>query len=148
MWSKSEPIYRIATQSTAKSWRNRHARYRLVGTHCATCGMDHFPGRHVCPKCHNRDLAPKEFPRTGRVVCAAVDHSPLMGHGEEVPKPFAIVKLGESGPHVIADVVDCEAEQVKEGLAVELVLRKWRRRAMETTRMGTSSARFKRRCKS
>lgn len=127
MWSTSEPIYRIATHSTAKSWRNRLARYRLVGTSCTSCGMDHFPGRHVCPKCHNRELVAKEFSRTGRVVCAAVDHSPLMGHGEEVPKPLAIVKMDENGPHVVADVVDCEVGQVKEGLAVELVLRKWRR---------------------
>lgn len=127
MWSSSEPIYRIATHSTAKSWRNRFARYRLVGTHCSSCGMDHFPGRHVCPKCHNRDLATKEFPRTGHVVCFAVDHSPLMGHGEEVPKPLAVVRMGENGPCVVSDVVDCDVEQVKEGLGVELVLRKWRR---------------------
>lgn len=63
MWSKAESIYRIATHSTAKAWRNRLARYRLVGTHCPACGMDHFPGRHVCPKCHSRDLEAKEFSR-------------------------------------------------------------------------------------
>ncbi len=127
MWSGSEPIYRIATHSTAKAWRNRFARYRLVGTRCVACGMDHFPGRHVCPKCHSRDLAAREFPGTGRVVCTAVDHSPLMGHAEEVPKALAVIRLGEDGPCVIADLVDCDAGQAKEGLGVELVLRKWRR---------------------
>ena len=66
MWSKTEPIYRIATHSTAKAWRNRLARHRLVGTHCTSCGTDHFPGRYVCPKCHSRDLEPKEFSKTGK----------------------------------------------------------------------------------
>ena len=127
MWSHSEPIYRIAPHSTAKAWRNRLARYRLVGTLCGSCGMAHFPGRHVCPKCHDRDLESKAFPRTGRVVCTAIDHSPLMGHGEDVPKPLAVIKLGGEGPFVISDLVDCDLEQVKEGLEVELVLRKWRR---------------------
>ena len=126
MWSSSEPIYRIATHSTAKAWRNRLARYRLVGTHCPSCAMDHFPGRHVCPKCHNRKLEQKEFSRFGRIVCIAIDHSPLMGHGEETPKPLAAVKLND-GPCVISDIVDFQLDEVKEGLEVELVLRKWRR---------------------
>lgn len=126
MWSESESIYRIATHSTAKAWRNRLGRYRLVGTHCASCGRDDFPGRHVCPGCHSRDLEPKAFSRKGKVVCTAVDHSPLMGHGEDVPKPFAVVEL-DGGPCLISDIVECEPEDLKEGMRVELVLRKWRR---------------------
>ena len=126
MWAKSEPIYRIAAHSTAKTWRNRLARYRLVGSYCAACGMEHFPERHVCPKCHSRDLEAREFSRTGQVVCTAVDHSPLMGHAEEVPKPLAVVQL-DGGPHVVSDIVDCELDRIKEGLEVELVIRKWRR---------------------
>lgn len=126
MWSPSEPIYRIATHSTAKAWRGRLARHRLVGTHCPACGMDHFPHRHVCPRCHSRELVPRQFSPGGRVVCHAVDQSPLMGHGEIVPKPLAVIEL-DDGPHLIADIVDCSPEQIKEGLRVEMVLRKWRR---------------------
>lgn len=126
MWSSSESIYRIATHSTAKAWRTRLARYRLVGSHCPACDMDHFPPRSVCPECHNRNLEPKEFNKTGKVVCFAVDYSPLMGHGEEIPKPFAMVQL-DSGPYLVSDIVDCDPKDLKEGMEVELVLRKWRR---------------------
>lgn len=126
MWSRSESIYRIATHSTAKAWRTRLARYRLVGTHCPSCGMDHFPPRNVCPKCHDRKLDAKEFQKTGRIVCSAVDYSPLMGHGEEIPKPFAVIEL-DGGPFVVGDVVDCDVGALKEGIRVKLVLRKWRR---------------------
>ncbi|MFH0843959.1 MAG: OB-fold domain-containing protein [Pseudomonadota bacterium] len=126
MWSQSESIYRIAAHSTAKAWRNRLGRYRLVGTHCTSCGRDDFPGRYVCPGCHSRELEPKTFSRRGKVVCTAVDHSPLMGHGEDVPKPFAVIEL-DGGPCLITDIVECEPEDLKEGLRVELVLRKWRR---------------------
>lgn len=126
MWSQAEPVYRIATHSTAKAWRYRLGRYRLMGTHCPSCGMDHFPERYVCPKCHETELEAKEFSRTGHVVCRAVDYSPVMGHAEEIPKPFAVVKL-DDGPSVTADIVDCSVEELRDGMPVEMVLRKWRR---------------------
>jgi uncharacterized OB-fold protein len=88
--------------------------------------MDQFPARHVCPNCHEINLESKEFQRTGSVICTAVDYSPLMGHAEKVPKPFAVIQL-DDGPFLIADVVDCEVDELKKGLRVEMVLRKWRR---------------------
>ena len=116
----------VFTDSFFGSWRNRLSRYRLVGTHCTSCGKDYFPTRNVCPSCHSRDIEGREFSRTGTVVCAAVDESPLMGHGEEVPKPLAVIEL-DNGPHVVADIIECEAEEVREGLRVEEIIRKWRR---------------------
>lgn len=126
MWSESEPIYRIATHSTAKAWRERLGRYRLVGSHCPSCESDFFPERHVCVNCHETVLEPKEFSRKGVVICKGTDFSPLMGHAEEVPKTFGVIRL-EGGPYVIADIVDCDADSVTDGLKVEMVLRKWRR---------------------
>jgi uncharacterized OB-fold protein len=126
MWEKSEPIYRIATHATSKAWRERKGRYRLMGCECPNCGARYFPNRFVCPGCHSRKLVQKEFNGKGIVTCTAIDHSPLMGHAEEVPKFLAAIKL-DDGPTVISDVVDCPAEWLREGLRVEVTIRKWRR---------------------
>lgn len=126
MWAKSEPIYRIATHATSKAWRERKSRYRLAGCECTECGALYFPARFVCPGCHNRKMQERMFKGEGTIICIAVDHSPLMGHGEEVPKPLAAIKLDE-GPTLVSDVVDCPPERFKEGLRVEKVIRKWRR---------------------
>jgi uncharacterized OB-fold protein len=80
----------------------------------------------VCPKCHDRNLESKEFSKIGKVVCYAVDQSPLMGHGEKVPKPLAVIQL-DDGPCVIADIVDCDPGEINKAVSVELVVRKWRR---------------------
>ncbi|MFF5986535.1 Zn-ribbon domain-containing OB-fold protein [Prauserella flavalba] len=124
MWAPSEPIPRINTASGARGWRNRHGRYRLVGTVCGACEAVHFPARRICPSCRSADLAEKPLSRTGKVVCAAEDHSPLVGHGGRPVRPFAIIEL-DNGPSVLAELVDVRT--VTPGQRVELVIRKWRR---------------------
>lgn len=126
MWSPTEPIYRITTPSPAKSWRSRPGRYRLIGNRCEQCDLAFFPRRRVCPGCRSRALTETAMARHGRVVCAAEDHTPLIGHAGRSLRPFAIIAL-ENGPSVLAELV--EVDDVSEGLEVELVLRKWRREA-------------------
>lgn len=134
MWSPTEPVYRIATPTPAKAWRSRNGRYRLVGNRCAPCALTFFPKRRVCPDCHSRDLSEMELAPFGRVVSAAEDHTPLVGHAGRAERPFAIVAL-ENGPCVLTELVDLDAGNDEgsaspaEGMEVELVVRKWRREA-------------------
>lgn len=126
MWSQAEPIYRQATASPARGYRTRHARYRLVGTRCPACDRSFFPPRRVCPECRSRDLVEAQFGPTGTVVVSGEDHTPLMGHSGRATRPFALVAL-DQGPTVLAEIVDIDFDSIESGLAVELVLRKWRR---------------------
>ncbi|UGY94135.1 Zn-ribbon domain-containing OB-fold protein [Streptomyces gobiensis] len=135
MWSPTEPRYRIATATPAKAWRSRSGRYRLTGNRCDPCELTFFPGRRVCPQCHSRALTETAMAPYGRVVSIAEDHTPLIGHTGRRSRPFAIVAL-ENGPAVLTELVDVDVEgeghvdvEVTEGMAVELVVRKWRREA-------------------
>ncbi|NGO11579.1 transcriptional regulator [Streptomyces sp. HC44] len=132
MWSPTEPVYRIATPTTAKAWRSRDGRYRLAGNRCAGCALTFFPKRRVCPTCHSRTLTETVMAPYGRVVGTAEDQTPLIGHTGRGSRPFAIVAL-EDGPHILTELVDTDAEggpgAVTEGTEVELVVRKWRREA-------------------
>ena len=126
MWAPSEPVPRINTASGARGWRSRHGRYRLVGSACEACGVSYFPRRSICPRCHARGLADQPLPRTGAVVCAAEDHTPLAGHGGRAVRPFAIIAL-DGGPSVLNELADTDPASVVPGLRVEMVIRKWRR---------------------
>lgn len=122
----NEAVPRLVTHSTAKAWRERKGRYRLEGTRCPACDLSIFPRRPICPKCRRRDLPAHEFGPTGRVVCTAVNYYPLTGHAETLPQIRALIRLTD-GPVLMADVVDATVEDVREGTAVELVVRKVRR---------------------
>jgi len=125
-----EQIYRHTTASTLRHWRERHGRYRLVGTKCKDCGELHFPRRVVCPNCNQRNLEPYEHPHTGEIVTCYISDNPwgaLLGLGEQVPRIPAIVKL-DNGVHVFTEIIDFEDPQdIKAGMRVQMVLRKLRR---------------------
>lgn len=126
MWADSEPIYRQATASPARTHRTRHSRYRLVGTRCDACDVGFFPPRIVCPHCRSRKLSEAAFAMTGSVVEFGEDHTPLMGHGGRSRRPFALIEL-DGGPVVLGELVDVDFDDVRAGAPVEAVLRKWRR---------------------
>lgn len=127
MWSPSEPIYETTAQSTAKAWRERHGRYRLVGVFCEACEIKYYPRRAVCPKCHSRNLKPVELSQRGKVVSIAKDYSPLMGFAELVPNIKAVIQLEDHGPCVIGDIIEYGSREIKEGTLVEGVVRKLKR---------------------
>ena len=127
MPSIKEPIYKVATQSTAKAWRERFGRYRLAGTICNECGTEFYPRRAVCAKCHSRNVADKEFPHTGTVIANGVDYYPLTAYGQQVPICLAAVELDNTGPVITSHVVDIDPWKVKIGDRVEMVVRKVRR---------------------
>lgn len=126
MWAPSEPIPRINTASGAKGWRSRAGRYRLIGTACRACDRVYFPPRRICAICHARELEPRALPRTGKVVCTAEDHTPLVGHAGRAVRPIAIVEL-DDGPSLLTELVDVAPGDVRDGMRVEAVIRKWRR---------------------
>jgi uncharacterized OB-fold protein len=124
----AEPIYRHATYSSLRSWRERHGRYRLVGSRCTACKAASFPRRSACAVCQSRELEPYECARTGTVVVVweQVGLVRLLGYSDLPPRFIAIVKL-DDGTHIETELVDIAGEQAEAGLRVCLVLRKLRR---------------------
>jgi uncharacterized OB-fold protein len=123
-----EQIYRHATYSSVKSWRERHGRYRMVGSRCARCQAIYFPRRPGCPQCHERKMEPYECAHAGTVVVGwpQVNLVRLLGYADLPQRHIAIVRL-DDGLHVETEIVDVTSDQVTEGLRVGLVFRKLRR---------------------
>ncbi len=124
-----EQIYRHATYSSVRAWRERLGRYRLVGSKCTSCGQLWFPRRSVCAKCSSRDLESYECSHEGEVVCHwenIAKGAVPMGYGEQRPRIPTVVKLTD-GVHVFTEIIETSPEEVYDGMAVKMVLRKQKR---------------------
>jgi len=106
------------------SWRRIRHRYRLVATKCETCGRVFFPPRVMCTECRRRGkLTEIELSGRGKIFSYSVVHVPPKEHELLAPYIIAIIQL-EEGPRVLAQVVDCEPDEVRIGMPVELAFRR------------------------
>src|SRR5262247_1181404 len=110
-----EQIYRPATHSSVKAWREQAGRYRLEGSRCVACGATYFPRRTSCRQCHGRKMERYECATTGSVVVAwpQVGIVRLLGYADLPPRVVAIVRL-DDGTHIETELVDVSEEQANE----------------------------------
>ncbi|MEM0205204.1 MAG: Zn-ribbon domain-containing OB-fold protein [Nitrososphaerota archaeon] len=103
-------------------WQLAERRYRLLGSKCTVCGKTSIGPRSVCPVCGSEKIETVQLPSTGKVYSYTVVHmlpAEKDGYG---PYIMAIVEL-EDGTRLTAEIVDCEPEDVKIGMPVELAFR-------------------------
>ncbi|MCD6590663.1 MAG: Zn-ribbon domain-containing OB-fold protein [Candidatus Aenigmarchaeota archaeon] len=107
-------------------WRRFKERYMLLGSKCEHCGEYFYPRRTICPKCRRagkiRDV---KFSGKGKVYSYTVIRVPPEGFREFVPYIIAIVELSE-GAKVLSQIVDCEVDEVRIGMPVEVCFRRIR----------------------
>lgn len=123
-----DQIYHHATYGSVKSWRERHGRYRLVGSRCVQCEAIYFPRRPSCTQCQGQKMTPYQCSHTGTVVTiwAQINLTRLLGYSDLPTRQIALVRL-DDGIHIETEIVDVASDQSKPGLRVRLVLRKMRR---------------------
>lgn len=94
---------------------------RLMIQRCPACDTPNFPPRLACTECFE-ELEWIEADGQGTVFTYGIVHRPnLPGvFGAAVPFVVAIIELAE-GPYVLANVVDCDPDDVDVGAAVEVV---------------------------
>ena len=107
----------------ARTWRTRNQRYSLVGEVCDDCGNAIFPPRDVCPHCAEPAQTLHQMSGRGEIYSFATMYDAPMGFDAYTPYTVALVKLKE-GPMVTAQLTDCEADDIKIGMQVEMVTRK------------------------
>ena len=60
---------------------------------------------------------------SGEIITYTIIHVGPKAFEEQVPYPIAIIKLDE-GPHITAQIVDCNIDDVKIGMKVQSTFRK------------------------
>ena len=138
-WSTSSSPGSVATPS---SWHHRPLRFdlptpddhtqafwdaarqgRLLIKRCAACRRAHYYPRPFCPYCWSPDVSWEEASGRGSLYTYSVVHqNDLPPFNERLPYVAAIVELDE-GPRAMTNVVNCELESLRVGMAVEVEFR-------------------------
>ena len=93
----------------------------LLGSRCRACGAHFFPVRQVCAGCLGSDLESVRFSTAGTLYTYTVVHRPV-APGQDLPFVIAVVELdGAEGVRLISNLVDTPPEELRVGMAVEVV---------------------------
>ncbi len=107
-------------------WREIPSRYRLEAGRCRTCDTVVYPLRRVCPDCGATECERIHLSRFGKVITSTVVHVGPDAFQMEAPYGIAIIETPE-GARLMAQVADCEPDELRPGLEVVLEFRKIRR---------------------
>ena len=93
----------------------------LIGFKCKECKTTVFGPAIFCQQCTSTDLEAVELGGKGILFSYTIVRIPPAGWPGEVPYMLGQVELPQ-GPQVLAEVVDCEHDDLKIGMAVEMTL--------------------------
>jgi uncharacterized protein len=104
-------------------WRNYKDRYMLIGFECASCKKNYFEQKGMCV-CGSIEFNEIEVSGNGKIVSFTQIHGGPEVFAEQGNYCVAIIDLDE-GARITGQVVDCNYEDLKIGLEVEAVFRKF-----------------------
>jgi len=112
-----------ADESTQPFW-DAALQGRLIAPRCTNCGTFVLPPAPFCFNCQHQEFEWIDLPGTGTIYAFTVVRHPLSPHLEEVvPYVTAVVELDGTqgaGARMLANVVDCDPDNVRIGDAVRV----------------------------
>jgi len=107
----------------ARYWREIPQRYRMEAEKCKKCGKIYFPPRVICAECKSREFELLKLKDEGKLLTYTVIRVAPSQFVNQVPYAMGIVKL-DDGVNLLAQIVDCEPEQLQIGMKLKLEFRK------------------------
>lgn len=118
------------SESVPRYWRENKFRERLIGSKCENCGKITFPPRKVCPYCRSRKLTEVELPKRGKLLSYSIVRKPPAEFEKYAPYVIGIIIL-ENDVNIISQLTDVDFKDIKIGMELEGVLRKYREEGEE-----------------
>jgi len=106
-------------------WRSKGFLYRLEGSRCVNCGEFHPFPRLICRKCRSRTLVVERLPDRARLLEFTVVHQPPSLLENDLPYIVGLVEM-QDGTKLLTQITDCDPEELKPGIELELTLRRLR----------------------
>ena len=103
-------------------------RHELLIQKCKDCGTYRFPPQLMCPECNSVDKYWSRVSGKGKVHSFIIVRrtkdisvrSPLRGF--DYPYAVVLIELPDAGGvHIVSNMIDCEMEEIKIGMPVEVV---------------------------
>jgi len=112
------------TPETAPFWQGCRD-HKLLLQYCTACGTHQFYPRVICANCMSEQLEWREASGRGTVeTYTIVTRAVSDAYAADVPYVIALITL-EEGPRMMSNVIGCDVEGVKCGLAVEVIFEQW-----------------------
>ena len=117
-------VFNLDSAATT-TWRTRNWVYGLHGSKCKRCGMVAFPIQRVCYGCQVKD----EFEevrlsdKRGKVFTFSLDN---LAGGLDTPLVQTIVESEEGAARIYCLMTDCDPNEVKVNMPVEMTFRRFR----------------------
>lgn len=115
-----ESLLSQPSETTAPYWEAiDDERFELQ--QCRECREWIYYPREMCPHCYSNDLRWSEASDRGEILTySTLYHTPVTAYEDNVPYVLAIATL-EDGPQMMANVVNCDPEDVEIGREVSIV---------------------------
>lgn len=110
--------------SPQQFWRIRENQYRLFITVCGSCGRKAILKRPVCPYCGSDRVHYVESSGLGVLESFTRVYYRRNSSEDDLPKFIGVVRLTE-GVRVVGEIVGVGADELREGMEVEAVLRRY-----------------------
>jgi len=107
----------------ARYWREIPQRYRMEAKKCKGCGKIYFPPRLVCSECKTGNFEDVKLTDQGKLLTWTVIHVAPSQFVDQTPYAMGIVEL-DDGARLLAQITDCEPEELKSGMKLRLEFRK------------------------
>ena len=102
-------------------WWNAAAEHRLVVQRCTDCSHLRLPPAPVCPSCRSETADWQEVSGRGELYTYTIVHRPIAPE-QDLPFVIAVIDLeGAEGVRFISNLVETPIEELRIGMAVELV---------------------------
>jgi uncharacterized protein len=112
------------TPESAPFWQGCRD-HKLLLQYCVACGKYQFYPRVICANCMSEQIEWREASGRGNVeTYTIVTRAVSDAYAADVPYVIALITL-EEGPRMMSNVIGCDVESVKCGLAVEVVFEHW-----------------------
>ena len=108
---------------SARVWREQPQRYRLEACRFSKSGKTYFPPRLVDPETGDTQRETVRLPDTGRIITYTVIRVAPSQFRDQAPYALAIAELTD-GTRLMAQVTDCDVEEVKIGMEVRVEFRR------------------------
>lgn len=119
MPEKPNPAEFVTDELDGPFWEGT-SQHKLLIQQCSGCDRYYWPAT-VCISCGDENLPWVEAKGIAKVHTYTVIHRPfLMAWAADVPYNVAVVELVE-GPFMFTNIVNCENEDIKVGMEVEVV---------------------------
>jgi len=104
-------------------WRNINHRYQLEGAQCSSCNKKYYPQCYRC-SCSSVSFTKVNLSKSGKLISFSQVKIPPKQLCHESPYCIGMVEL-DDGPRLMAQLTDVTFEQLKIGMRVRGVFRRY-----------------------